>query len=260
MRPAAQDAHASEGEKGSLSLRSIYKIYRMDGVEVRALQGVDIYMAPGDYAAIMGPSGSGKSTLLNIAGCLDRPTSGSVFVDGVDTEGMQDREMAALRNRCVGFVFQSFHLLSRTSAVSNVEVPLLYRGIGRRERRHRALEALEMVDLGHRAEHHPSQLSGGEQQRVAIARALVSCPRIILADEPTGNLDSRSGEGILRILDATRERGITLLLVTHDRVIAERARRIIHFNDGHIVSEERLGEDKPAHCPGEKKELCDEPV
>jgi putative ABC transport system ATP-binding protein len=173
---------------------------------------------------------------------------------------MQEREMAALRNRCVGFVFQSFHLLSRTSAVSNVEAPLLYRGVGRRERRGLALEALEMVELGHRAEHYPSQLSGGEQQRVAIARALVSRPRIILADEPTGNLDSRSGEGILRILNGAHKQGITLLLVTHDRAVGEHAARIIHFNDGRIVREERLGEAGPAYCPGEKRELCDEPV
>jgi len=260
MRPAPQGIHAPQGGKGSLSLSSVFKIYRMDGVEVRAVQGVDLHLAPGDCAAIMGPSGSGKSTLLNIAGCLDRPTSGAVFIDGVDTEGMQDREMAGLRNRYVGFVFQSFHLLSRTSAVSNVEVPLLYRGVGRCERRRCALEALEMVELGHRAEHHPSQLSGGEQQRVAIARALVSCPHIILADEPTGNLDSRSGEGIMRILDNAHERGMTLLLVTHDRAIAEHAPRIIHFNDGRIVREERLGEDIAAHCGGEKKGLCDEPV
>ncbi|MBN2027332.1 MAG: ABC transporter ATP-binding protein [Actinobacteria bacterium] len=247
-------------EGGSLSARSVFKIYKMDGVEVRAVQGVDLYMEPGDYAAIMGPSGSGKSTILNIVGCLDRPTSGSVCVDGMDTGGMQEREMAALRNRCIGFVFQSFHLLSRTSAVCNVEVPLLYRGMGRRERRGLALAALEEVGLGHRAEHLPSQLSGGEQQRVAIARALVSRPRIILADEPTGNLDSRSGEGILRILDGAHERGITLLLVTHDHAVAERAQRIIHFNDGRIVREERPGGSSATCCQGGRKELCDEPV
>jgi putative ABC transport system ATP-binding protein len=260
MKPAARETRTCGGKGGSLAARSVYKIYRMDGVEVRALQGVDLYLASGDYAAIMGPSGSGKSTLLNIAGCLDRPTSGSVFMDGVDTEGMQEREMAALRNRCVGFVFQSFHLLSRTSAVCNVEVPLLYRGVGRRERRILALAALEKVELSHRAEHYPSQLSGGEQQRVAIARALVSNPSIILADEPTGNLDSRSGEGILRILDDAHERGITLLLVTHDRAVAERAARLIYFNDGRIVREERSGGDRTACCPRGRKELCDEPV
>ena len=245
---------------GSLSACSVFKIYRMDGIEVRAVQGVDLHLAPGDYAAIMGPSGSGKSTILNIVGCLDRPTSGSVCVDGMDTGGLQEREMAALRNRCVGFVFQSFHLLSRTSAVCNVEVPLLYRGIGRRERRSLALAALEEVGLSQRSEHLPSQLSGGEQQRVAIARALVSQPRIILADEPTGNLDSRSGEGILRILDGAHERGITLLLVTHDRAVAERAQRIIHFNDGRIVREERPGGYGTTCCRGGRKELCDEPV
>ncbi|RJP30735.1 MAG: ABC transporter ATP-binding protein [Actinobacteria bacterium] len=245
---------------GSIRARSVHKIYRMDGVEVRALQGVDLSLAPGDHAAIMGPSGSGKSTLLNIAGCLDRPTSGSVCVDGMDTAGMQDRELAALRNRCVGFVFQSFHLLSRTSAACNVEIPLLYRGAGRRERRSRALEALEMVELSHRAEHYPSQLSGGEQQRVAIARALVSRPRIILADEPTGNLDSRSGEGILRILDDAHERGITLLVVTHDRAVAEHAARIIHFNDGRIAREEKHAGDGSTPRSAGKKEFCDEPV
>ncbi len=245
---------------GSISVRSVFKTYRMDGVEVRALRGVDLHLSPGDYAAIMGPSGSGKSTLLNIAGCLDHPTSGDVFVDEVDTGDMQDREMAALRNRCIGFVFQAFHLLSRTSAVCNVEVPLLYRGTGRRERRSLALAALEEVELSHRAEHFPSQLSGGEQQRVAIARALVSQPRIILADEPTGNLDSRSGEGILHILDGAHGRGITLLMVTHDRAVAERAQRIIHFNDGRIAGTEISAGDRSACCCGGRRGLCDEPV
>jgi putative ABC transport system ATP-binding protein len=257
MRSLAQGARTAKKDGGDISVNSVYKLYRMDGVEVSALQGVDLHLSPGEYTAIMGPSGSGKSTLLNIAGCLDLPTAGTVCVDGVNTRGMHDRELASLRNRYIGFVFQSFHLLSRTSALSNVEVPLLYRGVGRRERRSRALAALEMVELSHRAGHYPSQLSGGEQQRVAVARALVSCPKVILADEPTGNLDSRSGQGILRILDEAHGQGITLLLVTHDRAVAEHAARIIHFNDGLIVHQEMLGRDHTAFFHTEK-ELQDE--
>jgi len=237
-QPAPREIESEEKRGGRLDLRKAYKVYKMDGVEVRALQKVTFHVAPGEYVAIMGPSGSGKSTMMNLAGCLDRPTSGSVLIDGENTRRMKERELAEMRNRCIGFVFQSFNLLSRTTALANVEVPLLYGGVARPERHRRAREALESVGLSHRTEHRPSQLSGGEQQRVAIARALVHHPRIILADEPTGNLDSRSGGEVLRILDGLWKKGMTLLLVTHDRAIAEHARRIIHLQDGQIVNEE----------------------
>jgi putative ABC transport system ATP-binding protein len=229
---------AEEKRGGGLDLRNVYRAYKMDGVEVNALQEVTLHVDPGEYVAIMGPSGSGKSTMMNLAGCLDRPTSGCVLIDGENTERMKERELARMRIRCVGFVFQSFNLLSRTTALANVEIPLLYGGVARAERHRRAREALESVGLGHRIEHHPSQLSGGEQQRVAIARALVHHPRIILADEPTGNLDSLSGGEVLSILDGLWQEGMTLLLVTHDRAVAEHARRIVHLQDGRIAREE----------------------
>jgi putative ABC transport system ATP-binding protein len=237
-QPVPGGADSEEKGGGRIDMRKAYKVYSMDGVEVRALQKVTLHVRAGEYVAIMGPSGSGKSTMMNLAGCLDRPTSGSVLIDSKNTRRMKERELAGMRNRCIGFVFQSFNLLSRTTALANVEIPLLYGGVTRPERHRRAREALESVGLGHRTEHRPSQLSGGEQQRVAIARALVNHPRIILADEPTGNLDSRSGGEVLRILDDLWEKGMTLLLVTHDRDVAEHARRIIHLQDGRIVSEE----------------------
>lgn len=223
---------------GSLELREVKKSYYMDGIKVEALQGISLQLRPGEYVAIMGPSGSGKSTLMNLAGCLDRPTSGSVLVNGTDTQLMKEKELAVIRNGCIGFVFQAFNLIPRTTALANVEVPLIYAGVARPERHRRAREALESVGLGHRMGHRPSQLSGGEQQRVAIARALVNHPSIILADEPTGNLDSRSGEEVLLILDGLWEKGITLLLVTHDHDIATYAPRKIYLQDGRVVSEE----------------------
>ena len=183
----------------------VTKVYRLDGVEVRALDGVDLVVERGDSMAIMGPSGSGKSTLLGLLGGLDRPTSGTLCFDGRDVTGLSEDELAAVRNRVVGFVFQSFQLLARTAAVGNVGLPLVYRGLGRAERRRLATEALASVGLGHRLQHRPSQLSGGEQQRVAIARALVTEPAMLLADEPTGNLDSRSGEEVLDLLSRLRD-------------------------------------------------------
>ncbi|WP_068920738.1 ABC transporter ATP-binding protein [Planobispora rosea] len=209
--------------------------YQSEGVSVDALRGVDLRIEPGEFVAIVGPSGSGKSTLMHLLGCLDRPTSGILRVDGVDVSTLSDTHLAELRNRAVGFVFQSFHLLARTAALDNVALPLVYRGLPRAERRRRAREALESVGLGHRIGHRPSQMSGGEQQRVAIARALVGDPRVVLADEPTGNLDTRNGAEVMAILDRLNaERGVGVVLVTHDSEVAARARRQIHVRDGLI--------------------------
>ncbi|HEX8133286.1 MAG TPA: ABC transporter ATP-binding protein [Actinomycetes bacterium] len=211
-------------------------MYRLDGVEVRALDGVDLEVVPGDSLAIMGPSGSGKSTLLGLLGGLDRPTSGTLRFQGRDVTRLSDDELAVVRNRVVGFVFQNFQLLARTSAVGNVGLPLVYRGLGRAERRRRAVQALESVGLGHRLQHRPSQLSGGEQQRVAIARALVTEPAMLLADEPTGNLDSRSGDEVLDLLARLHdERGVAVVVVTHDPGVAGRFQRRVTMADGRLT-------------------------
>jgi putative ABC transport system ATP-binding protein len=207
---------------------------------VEALRGVDVRIEPGAFVAIMGASGSGKSTFLNILGCLDRPSAGCYLLDGVDVSQMSSDHLAEVRNKKIGFVFQSFNLLSRTSALENVELPLLYNGTDSRDRRARALAALKATGLAERAEHHPSQLSGGQQQRVAIARALVNEPAIILADEPTGNLDSQTSIEIMSLLQTLNtQRGITIILVTHEPDIAQYARRVIVFKDGLVV------EDRP---------------
>ena len=215
--------------------RELTKVYRMEGVEVRALDGIDVTVGRGDSLAIMGPSGSGKSTLLGLLGGLDRPTSGSLKFAGREATRLSDDELARVRNQVVGFVFQNFQLLPRTSALGNVGLPLVYRGIGRAERRRRATEALEGVGLGHRLQHRPSQLSGGEQQRVAIARALAAEPAMLLADEPTGNLDSRSGEEVLELLARLRaERGVAVVVVTHDADVARRFDRTVLVRDGRL--------------------------
>jgi putative ABC transport system ATP-binding protein len=220
-----------------VAAQGVTKVYRLDGVEVRALDGVDLEVAPGDSLAIMGPSGSGKSTLLGLLGGLDRPTSGTLRFQGRDVTRLSDDELAVVRNRVVGFVFQSFQLLPRTPAAGNVGLPLVYRGLGRAERRRRAVEALEAVGLGHRLQHRPSQLSGGEQQRVAIARALVTEPAMLLADEPTGNLDSRSGDEVLDLLVRLHdERGVAVVVVTHDPAVAARLRRRVTVHDGRLTS------------------------
>lgn len=220
-----------------IKVSGLTKNYSMGKVQVPALQGVDLEFPAGQFSCIMGPSGSGKSTLMNILGCLDRPTAGTYLLDGEDVSKKSDNDLALVRNRYIGFIFQVFNLLSRTDALSNVELPLIYRGMGVRERRERAKAALEAVGLSDRLRHRPNELSGGEQQRVAIARAIAGDPKIILADEPTGNLDSRSGEEVMAIFQDLHERGITLILVTHDPDIARHAERVVSMRDGRVVSD-----------------------
>jgi putative ABC transport system ATP-binding protein len=214
----------------------VTRSYALDGISVPALRGVSFAIPAGGYVAIVGPSGSGKSTLMHLLGGLDRPTSGRLSIGGRDIGSLSQHELARLRNETIGFVFQSFHLLARTSAVDNVALPLVYRGIGARERRAKATEMLEQVGLGHRLDHRPNQLSGGEQQRVAIARALVTDPEVLLADEPTGNLDTTNGQAVLALLEHLNvERGVALVIVTHDREVAARANRQIVMRDGLIT-------------------------
>ena len=214
----------------------VVRTYELGGVSVPALRGVSLTIAPGDYVAIVGPSGSGKSTLMHLLGGLDRPTGGRLVIDGRDVATLNPGEMAALRNETIGFVFQAFHLLARTTAVDNVGLPLVYRGLGAKARRERAAAMLERVGLGHRINHRPNQLSGGEQQRVAIARALVTDPKVLLADEPTGNLDTATGEAVLGLLEELNTAsGVAVVLVTHDREVAARAHREIRMRDGVIV-------------------------
>jgi putative ABC transport system ATP-binding protein len=215
-----------------IEANNLTKVYKMGTVEVHALRGLSLKVARGEVVAIMGPSGSGKSTLMNIIGCLDRPTSGEYILDGGSVSNMKDDQLASIRNHKVGFIFQSFNLLSRISALANVELPMRYSGITR-GRRERAIAALEAVGLSDRLHHRPNELSGGQQQRVAIARSLVNDPAIILADEPTGNLDTHSGEEIMRLLlSLNRERGTTLIIVTHDAEVASHTQRAIHIRDG----------------------------
>ncbi|SDJ93785.1 putative ABC transport system ATP-binding protein [Natronincola ferrireducens] len=218
-----------------ITVKDLNKVYENGSIAVQALRNVNLEIDEGEFVAITGPSGSGKSTFMNIIGCLDRATSGLYILGGETIEDLSDNELAAIRNRKIGFVFQSFNLLPRTSALKNVELPMMYAGIGKKERRARALDALERVGLGDRVDHKPNELSGGQKQRVAVARALVNNPSIILADEPTGNLDSKSTQEVMDLFKKLNEEGVTILIVTHEKDIAEQTKRIVSFRDGEII-------------------------
>lgn len=228
-------------ETNAIALRDIRKTYENGPLKVPVLHGISFDVAPGEYVAIMGPSGSGKSTLMNLVGCLDRPTSGTYVLDGVDVSKLDDNALAEIRLKKLGFIFQGFNLLARTDALKNVALPLFYAGVSGRERNARARAALEEVGLGDRGHHQPSQLSGGQQQRVAIARALINDPAVLLADEPTGNLDSKTSEEIMRLFDKLHNSGRTIIMVTHDENVASNARRIIRLLDGLVLSDTQTG-------------------
>ncbi|OLT23497.1 ABC transporter [Pseudonocardia sp. CNS-139] len=224
-----------------IELRGVTKHYGTGDTAVRAVDGVDLVVQRGDYVAVMGTSGSGKSTLMNIIGCLDVPTRGSYLLDGVDTRRLDERQQAIVRNRKIGFVFQSFNLIPRTSALRNVELPMAYAGVGPAQRQARARAALERVGLAERAHHTPAQLSGGQQQRVAVARAIATEPVLLLADEPTGALDTRTTDELLALFDALNAAGRTVVVITHEPEVAAHARRVLHMRDGRIHSDERVG-------------------
>lgn len=223
-----------------IELRDVRKIYQMGSEEVRALDGIDLDIARGEYVAVMGASGSGKSTLMNLLGCLDTPSSGSYRLNETAVQDLNDTELAAIRNKEIGFVFQTFNLLPRTDALTNVELPLVYSGMPRKERRERAHAALEKVGLGDRMDHKPSELSGGQRQRVAIARALVNSPSIVLADEPTGNLDSKTSGEIMELFDELHQGGNTMIVVTHEQEIAEHAERQVLLRDGRVLEDRSM--------------------
>ncbi len=220
-----------------IELHDVHKTYEMGSEVVRALDGVSLEVKPGEYLAVMGPSGSGKSTLMNVVGCLDRPSAGTYVLNGEPVQDFDEQELAAVRNREIGFVFQTFNLLSRTDALHNVELPLIYSGLARKERRQQAERALEQVGLADRMHHQPSELSGGQRQRVAIARALVNNPSILLADEPTGNLDSTTSQEIMELFDQLQDEGNTVILVTHEKDIAQHTNRQVQLMDGRVVSD-----------------------
>lgn len=226
--------------KNIIEVREIKRDFKLGSETVHVLKGVNLEITQGDYVALMGPSGSGKSTLMNILGCLDTPTSGSYYLDGKDVSSLKDDELAEIRNKSIGFVFQTFNLLPRTTALDNVALPMVYAGNSKSERDMRAKEVLDQVGLSDRMDHHPNQLSGGQRQRVAVARALVNRPAIILADEPTGNLDTKTSIEIMHLFDEIHANGNTVILVTHEEDIAEHAHRIIRLRDGVIESDERI--------------------
>jgi putative ABC transport system ATP-binding protein len=231
-----------------LHVEGLTKSYKTGESVLPILKGVSLTVAKGEFVAIMGPSGSGKSTFMNMLGCLDRPDSGTYTLDGIEVSKLSDKQLAQVRNQKIGFVFQSFNLLARSTSLHNVELPMMYAGVGRAERRKRALEALHRVGLAERVHHKPTQLSGGQRQRVAIARALVNRPSILLADEPTGNLDSRSGTEIMAMFQELHSQGVTIILVTHEPDIARHAERIVTFKDGVIIRDERV-EDRLIAVP-----------
>jgi putative ABC transport system ATP-binding protein len=244
---AAHSGRIGARARPVIAIEDVRRTYQLtDDLAVHALDGVSLQIQAGELVAIMGSSGSGKSTLMNMIGCLDLPTSGRYLLDGVDVRDMDEDEQSDLRNRKIGFVFQAFNLVPRTSALANVELPLSYAGLPRAERRARALAALEAVGMGARVDHLPSELSGGQQQRVAVARAIVTNPSLILADEPTGNLDSRSTADVLAIFERLNAEGRTVVLITHEDDVARRARRIIRLADGRIVSDDRINAEEAA--------------
>ncbi|MGE5633090.1 MAG: ABC transporter ATP-binding protein [Caulobacteraceae bacterium] len=224
-----------------IEISNMSKIYRIGNVDVRALNEVSLHVRQHEFVSIIGPSGSGKSTLMNMIGCLDAPTSGEYYLDGIKVSGLKDEQLADIRNHKIGFIFQGFNLLQKLTAVENVELPLIYQGVHAKERYERSVKALELVGLGERIHHKPTELSGGQQQRVAIARALVGNPPIILADEPTGNLDSKSGKDIMRMLKELHAKGNTIVLITHDNEVAVQAERIIRIQDGQINEDRMVG-------------------
>lgn len=230
-----------EEEQALIEIMDMKKIYNPGENEVRALDGVDLKIYPNEFVAIIGHSGSGKSTLMNMLGCLDIPTSGTYMLHNIDVSEMEDDELADVRNREIGFIFQGFHLIQNLTALENVELPLVYRGVSKKERRELSIRALEKVGLSHRLDHKPQEMSGGQQQRVAIARAIAQAPPIILADEPTGNLDSGSTKEIMQILRELHAEGRTVILITHDNEIAEQADRVIRISDGKIVADTKKG-------------------
>ncbi len=236
-----------------IRIEDLARVYQMGEVEVRALDGISLSIRPGEFVAVMGPSGSGKSTFMNIVGCLDRPTSGRYFLDGVDVSKLGRDERAEIRNGKIGFVFQSFNLLPRTSALENVELPLIYASNGQRSKRReeKAQRCLETVGLAGREHHLPSQLSGGQQQRVAIARALINEPKLILADEPTGNLDTKTSEEVMAVFQRLNDAGKTLVVITHEHDIAQYARRIVAFRDGKVVEDRPVASRTRAHQKAE---------
>ena len=235
-----------------IRIEKLHKVYRMGRMEVRAVRGISMEVAAGEFVAIMGASGSGKSTMMNIIGCLDTLTRGGYWLDGEDVATIGAKKLAAIRNKKIGFVFQSFNLLPKLTAQKNVELPMIYAGVSGKKRRQAAAEALERVGLGDRMHHKPSELSGGQMQRVAIARSLVNKPAIILADEPTGNLDSKSGEEIIGIFQSLNDEGATIVMVTHEREVAMHSKRIVMFRDGLVVTDEPV--ENPMRAGGRKPE------